>query len=109
MLCYYHSKFALLCFLLPQLNPFSADSRSLHEELRDVPSYLDYVAMSFLVCPCLLFQEEKFKDIFKAAATDHLVVTLFRDIVRFDISFIIARNLITLPSFSIEYQSPCRI
>jgi hypothetical protein len=75
----------------------------MHSELRDAPKYLEFIAVGFLLCPSLLFHPEaRYQEIFRQAATDQLVVTLYRDLVseggREEVIGTETRRFVSLPS-----------
>ena len=79
---------------------------AVHSELRDVPQYLEFIALGFLLCPSLLFHPEaKYQEIFCQAVTDQLVVPLYRDLVRPSASFL--RVSPTVPMYICLSPSVC--
>lgn len=83
---------------------------AMHSELRDTHLYLEFIAFGFLVCPSLLFHPDaKFMEIFRLSATDQLVVTLYRELVRYhSVSMSIVAFILLNISF-VEYKPPCRV
>lgn len=66
---------------LPYVQVMTAtDELSMYAELALAQKYSDYVCFGALACPALLYTQP-FLDLFRLAAGDRLVLTVYRDLV----------------------------
>jgi hypothetical protein len=77
----------------------ATDELSMYSELALTHRYCDFVCFGALACPALLYTQP-FLELFRLAAGDKLVVTIYRDLVR-------ATAYITLMYFYVTHSIHC--